>query len=127
MQDDLVSRLENCYTGAVYDVLKERGIQDTILPYSIRPIDNSLKVAGVVWTCSGEIDETLDKDTTLLEWTGLLSKAPSGSVVICQPNDDTIAHMGELSAETLKYRGEKGYIVDGGCRDVDFILSIKYL
>ena len=44
MQDDLVSRLENCYTGAVYDVLKERGIQDTILPYSIRPIDNSLKV-----------------------------------------------------------------------------------
>jgi regulator of RNase E activity RraA len=126
MQDDLVSRLENCYTGAVYDVLKERGIQDTILPYSIRPIDNSLKVAGVVWTCSGEIDETLDKDTTLLEWTGLLSKAPTDSVVICQPNDDTIAHMGELSAETLKYRGVKGYIVDGGCRDVDFILSIKF-
>ena len=56
----------------------------------------------------------------------MLSKAPSGAVVMCQPNDGTIAHMGELSAETLKYRGVKGYIVDGGCRDVDFILKLGF-
>ena len=41
-------------------------------------------------------------------WTGLLSKAPGGSVLVCQPNDDTLAHMGELSAETLKARGFEG-------------------
>ena len=29
--------------------------------------------------------------------------------------------MGELSAETLDLRGVRGYIVDGGCRDVEFI------
>lgn len=126
MQNDLIARLGNCYTGAVYDVLRERGIKNTILPHSIKPIDNSLKVSGIVWTCSGKIDENVDKDTTLLEWTGLLSKAPKDSVIICQPNDDSIAHMGELSAETLKYRGVRGYIVDGGCRDVDFILDIKF-
>ena len=34
--------------------------------------------------------------------------------------------MGELSAETLKYKGVKGYIVDGGCRDVDFILKLGF-
>ena len=62
----------------------------------------------------------------MLSWTEMLSKAPSDSVVICQPNDDTIAHMGELSAETLKYKGVKGYIVDGGCRDVDFILKLGF-
>jgi regulator of RNase E activity RraA len=46
--------------------------------------------------------------------------------VICQPNDSTLAHMGELSAETLQYRGVRGYIVDGGCRDSDFILGIGF-
>ena len=124
--DQLVERLKNCYTGAVYDVLRERGIKNTILPHSIKSIDPSKKLAGVIWTCSGEIDETLDKDASMLSWTNMLSKAPSNSVVICQPNDGTIAHMGELSAETLKYKGVKGYIVDGGCRDVDFILNLEF-
>ena len=123
---DLVSRLEKCYTGAVYDVLREKGMKNTILPHEIKSIDPSKKIAGRIWTCSGEIDESLDKDTTMLSWTEMLSKAPKDSVVICQPNDGTIAHMGELSAETLKYRGVRGYIVDGGCRDVDFILKLGF-
>ena len=29
--------------------------------------------------------------------------------------------MGELSAETLNDKGVKGYVVDGGSRDNDFI------
>tara|TARA_Y100001960_G_C14726541_1_gene855225 strand:+ start:352 stop:1005 length:654 start_codon:yes stop_codon:yes gene_type:complete len=123
---DLVSRLEKCYTGAVYDVLREKGMKNTILPHEIKSIDPSKKIAGRIWTCSGEINESLDKDTTMLSWTEMLSKAPKDSVVVCQPNDGTIAHMGELSAETLKYRGVRGYIVDGGCRDVDFILKLGF-
>lgn len=34
--------------------------------------------------------------------------------------------MGELSAETLKFRNIRGYIVDGGCRDLSFILSLGF-
>ena len=34
--------------------------------------------------------------------------------------------MGELSAETLKSRGVRGYIVDGGCRDSSFIDKLKF-
>ncbi len=105
MQNDLIGRLEKCYTGAVYDVLRERGNKNTILPHDIKSVDPSKKLAGRIWTCSGEIDETIDKDTSMLSWTEMLSKAPSESVIICQPNDGTIAHMGELSAETLKYKG----------------------
>ena len=101
-------------------------MKNTILPHEIKSIDPSKKIAGRIWTCSGEIDESLDKDTTMLSWTEMLSKAPKDSVVVCQPNDGTIAHMGELSAETLKYRGVRGYIVDGGCRDVDFILKLGF-
>jgi regulator of RNase E activity RraA len=34
--------------------------------------------------------------------------------------------MGELSAETLKNKGVLGYVVDGGCRDTEFILKIGF-
>jgi len=34
--------------------------------------------------------------------------------------------MGELSSETLQLRGIRGYIVDGGCRDSEFISKIGF-
>ncbi len=37
-----------------------------------------------------------------------------------------IAHMGELSAEALKLRGVRGYVCDGGCRDVEFIQRLGF-
>jgi regulator of RNase E activity RraA len=47
-------------------------------------------------------------------------------VLVCQPNTWDIALMGELSAETLHSRGVRGYVVDGGCRDTDFILRLGF-
>jgi regulator of RNase E activity RraA len=43
-----------------------------------------------------------------------------------QGNDGERALMGELSAETLQFRGVRGYIVDGGCRDTAFIRRIGF-
>lgn len=122
----LSDRLENCYSGAVHDVLRAMGYTNQTLPNNIRPIDLDSKLTGPVYTVSGRYDETLDPHQTLLQWTGLLSKAPRGSVVICQPNDNTLAHMGELSTETLQLRGIRGYIVDGGCRDSGFISRMGF-
>ena len=124
--NELSNRLEKCYSGAVYDVLRAIGYEQQTLPKEIRPLDIDKKLAGQVYTVSGHYDDALDPHETLLQWTGLLSKAPKGSVVICQPNDDTLSHMGELSSETLQLRGIRGYIVDGGCRDSDFINRIGF-
>lgn len=118
----LSHRLEQCYSGAVFDVMRAMGHRNCVLPADIRPLDPMRRLAGPIFTISGHRDETLDDHQTLLEWTGLLSKAPANSVVVCQPNDNTMSHMGELSSETLLLRGIRGYIVDGGCRDSDFIL-----
>lgn len=126
MTDTLADRLENCYSGAVYDVLRAAGKPDQVLPSTLRPLDPVTKLAGRIYTVSGHLDAALDPHETLLQWTGLLSKAPADSVVICQPNDSTLAHVGELSAETMQLRGVRGYIVDGGCRDSDFILRIGF-
>jgi regulator of RNase E activity RraA len=122
----LADRLDKAYSGAVYDVMRARGCPNCVLPNTLRPLDPGRKLAGVAYTVSGSRRDQLDAHQTLLSWTALLSKAPCQSVVVCQPNDSTLAHMGELSSETLKYRGIRGYIVDGGCRDSDFILKLGF-
>lgn len=122
----LAHRLERCYTGAVHDVLREAGHRDFGLPHSIKPLDPSFRMAGPAFTFSGRYQVGMDPHETVLRWTEMLSVAPPGCVVVCQPNDATVAHMGELSAETLKVRGVRGYVVDGGCRDTDFILRIGF-
>ncbi|MDE0593185.1 MAG: RraA family protein [Dehalococcoidia bacterium] len=126
MAKNITERLAACYTGAVYDVMREMGHPNCVLPHDIRPLDDTQTLAGPVWTCSGRIDDSISDDDSLMSWTGLLGKAPSGSVLVCQPNDSTIAHMGELSAETLNHRGVLGYVVDGGNRDSEFIKKLGW-
>ena len=122
----LTARLERCYTGAIHDVLRAMGERDFVLPESLRGLDPALKLAGPAWTVSGRLDATLDAHATLLNWTGLLARARPGSVVVCQPNTSACALMGELSAETLRHRGVRGYVVDGAARDVEFILALGF-
>jgi 4-hydroxy-4-methyl-2-oxoglutarate aldolase len=122
----LARRLEACYSGAVFDVLRAMGYPRQVLPHGIRPLDAQKKLAGPVYTVAGHINHYLSDHETLIRWTDFLSRAPSGSVVICQPHDSALSHMGELSAETLHFRGVRGYIVDGGCRDTEFILQLGF-
>lgn len=124
--DSLAARLMNCYAAAVHDVLRGMGHGRCVLPSSIKALDPASKLAGEVYTVSGHVDMTRDPHDTLVQWTGLLSKAPPGKVLVCQPNTHEIALMGELSAETLNFRGVRGYVVDGGCRDTDFILELGF-
>ena len=123
---DLVERLAKTYTGVVHDVMRAMGMRDFTLPPEIRPLFPAQVLAGAVATVSGRVDASASAHETLLGWTGLLSKARPDTVLICQPNDSTVAHMGELSAETLKLKGVRGYVADGGCRDVNFILELGF-
>ncbi len=123
---NVVPRLDKLYTGVVHDVMRDLELSGFVLPPDIRPLFPEQTLAGVVSTVSGKVDTSADAHQTLLEWTGLLSKAKADTVLVCQPNDGVIAHMGELSAETLKLRGVRGYVVDGGCRDVNFIIEQEF-
>ena len=118
---DIADRLQACHSAVVHDVIKDLGLPIRVLPRTIRGLDPSMKAAGPVFTVRGRPDPTLDKHTSLYEWAGLLSRAPRGHVVVCQPQDDQHALFGGLSAEALAIKGLRGYIVDGGCRDVQAI------
>lgn len=121
--DELTQRLAQCYTGAVHDVLRMMGHDRCVLPPAIKAIAPGTRLAGPVWTVSGRIDRARSRDETLLSWCTLLSRAPAGHVIVCQPNNHEVALMGELSAQTLQARGVLGYVVDGGSRDTDLVLA----
>ena len=126
MTDTLTARLERCYSAVVHDVMRAMGHTCFVLPPELRPIIPGQTLAGPAFTIEGMVDATADPHQTLLAWTGLLSHAPPGHVWVSQPNDRVVAHMGELSAETLKNKGVRGAILDGGIRDVAFLLDIGF-
>ena len=126
MAESLGERLTRCYTAAVHDVMRRRGLTDFVLPPGIRSLSVGTRIAGPAFTLRGHVDPTIVPHDTYLAWTRFLGEAPAGAISICQPNNRTVAHMGELSAETLTRRGVKGYIVDGGCRDTAFIRRLGF-
>lgn len=125
MTDDLTPRLERCYTGVIHDVMRAEGLRDFTFPPELRPLMPELTMAGPAFTIEGKTGK-FDGHETLLGWTGLLSRAPSGHIWVTQPNDRIVAHMGELSAETLKAKGLRGCLLDGFARDTNFLLEIGF-
>lgn len=126
MTDERIAAFGACYTSVVHDVLRAEGLRNFTLPPEITPLQPDRVLCGPAFTVEGGVDETADAHATLLAWTGLLSKARTGHIWVSQPHDRTIAHMGELSAETLHRKGVLGCVVDGGLRDTNFILELGF-
>ena len=126
MTDAITDQLEKCYTGVVHDVMRGMGLRDFTLPPRLRPLMPERALAGPAFTILGKVDPTADPHETLLAWTGLLSQCPAGHIWVNQPNDGTVAHMGELSAETLRDKGVRGAVVDGMIRDANFLLALGF-
>lgn len=126
MDQAITERLGRCYTGVVHDVMRAMGLRDFTLPAEMRPLFPERRLAGPAFTVDGRVDPRADPHETLLAWTGLLSRCPAGHIWVSQPNDRVVAHMGELSAETLKDKGVLGCIADGYVRDVDFLIAMGF-
>jgi regulator of RNase E activity RraA len=122
----LSERFAACYTGVVHDVMRAMGLRDFTLPSELRPILPERALAGPAYTIEGKAVVGADAHETLLAWTGLLSQAPEGSIWVSQPNDRVVAHMGELSAETLKNKGVRGCVTDGFVRDANFLMAMGF-
>jgi regulator of RNase E activity RraA len=126
MTDPITTRLARCYTGVVHDVMRGMGFKAFTLPPELASNMPQRVLAGPAFTIEGKVDPQADPHETLLQWTGLLSKAKPGHIWTCQPNDRVVAHMGELSAETLKNKGVLGCVADGFIRDTNFLLALEF-
>ena len=126
MSDDIATRLGSCYSGVVHDMMRAMGLRNFTLPHEITPLMPEKTLCGPAFTIEGRPDDTADGHQTLLEWTGLLSKAPAGHIWVCQPHTHDLAQMGELTAETLQKKGVLGCVLDGHARDTNFLLNIGF-
>ena len=122
----LTEHLATCYTCVVHDVMRAMGLRNFTLPPEITPLMPETVLCGPAFTIEGRPADAADAHETLLAWTGLLSKAPSGHIWVCQPHTHDLAQMGELSAETLKNKGVLGCVLDGLARDTQFLMDIGF-
>jgi 4-hydroxy-4-methyl-2-oxoglutarate aldolase len=118
----LRSRFDALYTGALTDVLDRLGLRTQTLTPELVPLRPGLRLAGPAYPVRGEPRPGVDYDVATRKLLEMLGNVPPGHVSVYETNDTTCAHLGELSVTSLKTRGCAGAVIDGGCRDVEFIL-----
>jgi regulator of RNase E activity RraA len=124
--DEICRRFSLIYTGAISDVLDEMGYWEQTLPSSIQALASEQRVSGVAMPVEGQPGESRDKDEVYIPLLEMLGSLANGDVIVTQAHDDHSAHLGELSSETAKFRGARGAVIDGGVRDVDYILKLGF-
>ena len=119
-------RFAAIYTAALADILDARGLHEQTLPPSIRPLARGMRLAGPAYTIAGRPapnPATASYDGAVRKVLAMLGDVPKGQVAVYACRQDVSAHLGELSVTSLKARGVAGCVLDGGCRDVSFILG----
>ncbi|MDQ3752497.1 MAG: RraA family protein [Actinomycetota bacterium] len=121
--DDRAGRFSALYTGAITDVLDGMGRLSQTLPPELLPLREGMRLAGPAYTIEGRPRPGNDYDTSIRKILTMLGSVPDGHIAVYQTNERSAAHLGELSVTSLKARGCRGAVIDGGCRDVDYILK----
>lgn len=114
--------MSDVYTAAVTDVLDELGHLQQTLPHEIVALERGMRVAGPAFAVEGRTQAGLEYEPSIRRILELLGAIPAGHVAVYATGDRTCAQFGELSAASLQARGVAGVVLDGGCRDVDFIV-----
>lgn len=122
----VTERLGRLYTAAVTDVMDALGRLDQTLPTALRPLRDGMRVIGPAYPVEGRPAAAIAYDASLRRTMEMLGSVPAGHVAVYQTNDAVNAHLGELSVTSLRARGCAGAVIDGGCRDVSFILDQDY-
>lgn len=124
--EDVCQRFSAIYTGAISDVLDEMGYCHQVLPSSIQALKMEQRVTGVAMPVEGEPTDSQDPEEIYIPILEMLGDLRNGDVIVSQPHDEISAHLGELSCETAKFRGARGAVIDGGARDIDYILKLEF-
>lgn len=124
--DEICRRFSVIYTGAISDVLDEMDYRNQVLPSSIQALERGQRVAGIAMPVEGQSTKSLDPEEVYIPVLQMLGDLRNGDVIVTQAQDSVSAHLGELSCETAKFRGARGAVIDGGARDIDYILKLGF-
>jgi len=123
---EMIDRFEKIYTGAISDILDERGEKNFGLPHTLQPLVPGQRVTGIAMPILGKQSVNKDADEVYIPLLKMLGDIQPGQVIVTQANDMVSAHLGELSAETAKYRGCRGAVIYGGIRDTDYMIDLGF-
>lgn len=122
--EELCDRFDGIYTGAVTDVLDDHGYYDQTLDVDIEPLKRGMTTAGPAYPIRGRPNFGIDEEENIRKILRMLGSAPEHAVLVYDTNDTGEAsHLGELSIEALMQQDCNGAVVDGGIRDVVFMLE----
>jgi regulator of RNase E activity RraA len=123
---EMIERYEKIYTGAISDILDERGKRNFALPHTLQPLMPGQRITGIAMPVLGKQSVNKDPDEVYIPLLKMLGDIQPGQVIVTQANDMVSAHLGELSAETAKYRGCRGAVIYGGIRDTDYMINLDF-
>lgn len=110
------------YTPVVGDILDTMGLYHQFLPQAVRPLDNSMKVAGFAMSVL-MIDVYGEQEKPFGLLTEALDDLQENEVYIANGGTMRCAYWGELLTATARTRKAVGAVVNGWHRDTPQVLE----
>lgn len=123
--NELLSRYENLYTGAISDVLREFALLDQGLPGHLQPLLPNRTVAGLAFTVKSAPNVRISGEMTFR--TRMLVELTKNAFVAWDTSGDEKATLwGGVMTATAVGLGVKSAVIDGGIRDTHQILERQF-
>lgn len=123
---EMCDRFSALYTGAITDVMDELGLFHQTLPTTLQPLVFGSKFAGVAFPLWGVSNNRVDWDHSVRQVLKCIGDAQPDTVIVTDASGDESAHLGELCVTWLQARGVRGAIINGGVRDVEYIIREQF-
>ena len=116
-EQEISRRLEQLFTGAISDVLREFVYLHQCLPHEIMPLREGMKVAGPAFTIKSCQNTRIIGD--MENRVKMLDQLYDGAICVWDSSNASLdaALWGGVTTSIAKRNGARGAIVDGGCRD----------
>ncbi|TFH37516.1 MAG: hypothetical protein E4G93_00135 [Dehalococcoidia bacterium] len=111
-------------TATISDVLDSMKISGIVNGF--RCLIPEVRIAGCAFTVksiAGERDTYTAADFPIGQ---VIGKMEAGDIFMVDLGGREVSHAGGLAATAMKARGVVGMVIDGGCRDIDHMLSIGF-
>ncbi|HXX36865.1 MAG TPA: RraA family protein [bacterium] len=123
--EELCARYRRLYTGAIADVLDDKGLWHQIVDHHIQPLLLEMRVAGPAVTMLGRPERSTDR--AIRKGARAVDAVRPYTVVVMDCSGEQVTgHWGELLSNGAIVRGGTGAVIDGGIRDTAAILDLKF-
>jgi len=111
-------------TPTISDVIDSMGIDGIINGF--RCLDPAVRIAGCAFTVKSIAGERGTYSAADFPIGKVIEEMVEGDVFAVDLGGTEVSHAGGLACTAMKARGVAGMVIDGGCRDIDHIMSIGF-